>query len=89
MKLHGSSGELNASKIIKSVVNAIIAPELLQKHTMTGKSDKKDVKKLRFKIYVNVLKIVKRVLLAADTSYNEIKFRKDLTYKVMKYAYKM
>lgn len=87
-KLYGTSGDLDASKIIKNIVLAVIEPQLLAMYTMTGKTDKVGVRKLKFKTFVNVLKCFKRVLLAADKTYNETKFKKDFTYKVIKPAYK-
>lgn len=86
VKLHGVSGDVEGTKIIQSIVDAFISPELLSQYTWTGKTNKKNVKKLKFKSLVNVLRIVKRVLLAADNSYNETKFKKDMTEKIMKYA---
>lgn len=86
--MHGGSGDLVGTKVIKSVVDIIIAPEFLGGFTMTGKTSKKNEKKNKIKVFTNVIELIRKVVMAADSSYNKVQFERDLTYKVMKYAYK-
>lgn len=60
----------------------------MSQFTMTGKSGNKNATKEKFKKYVNVIHILWRVARAADESYTKAQFEHDLTYKVIKYAYK-
>lgn len=79
---------MEAKKILGSVVYAIIAPELMCQFTMTGKTAIKNVTKNRLKTYVNILNISWRVINAADASYTKGQFEKDITSRIVKYAYK-
>lgn len=90
MKMHGNTGEMDGSKIIVSITNAIISPKLLATFTMTGNNClvKKGVKKNRLKDFVNIIGLIQMVVGAADKMYTQTKFKNDLTYKVMKNAYK-
>lgn len=88
MKMHGNTGEMDGSKIIVSITNAIISPKLLATFTMTGKTVKKGVKKNRLKDFVNIIGLIQMVVGSADKTYTQTKFKNDLTYKVMKNAYK-
>lgn len=88
MKINGNSGSLDGSKILASIVHAIVTPDLLSQFTMTGKTGNKDVTKEKFKIYVNIIDIIWRVASAADASYTKHKFTNDFTYKIIKYAYR-
>lgn len=88
MKINGNSGSLDGSKILASIVHAIVTPDLLSQFTMTGKTGNKDVTKEKFRIYVNIIDIIWRVASAADASYTKHKFTNDFTYKIIKYAYR-
>lgn len=88
-KINGTSGDLDGKKIIASVVYSMVTPELLSKFTMTGKTSMKNVSKAKFKTYVNTINSMWRVINIADSMYTKAQFEHDLTYKVIKYAYKL
>lgn len=80
---------MDGKKILASIVYAVIAPDLMSQFTMTGKSGNKSITKEKFKKYVNIINVLWRVANAADDSYTKARFEHDLTYKIMKYAYRL
>lgn len=85
--MNGVNGMLIGSKVVASIVNEVISNSLLSKFTWTGKTSKKNEKKLKLKGYSNVLDMVFGVVLAADKTYTRPQFEYDMTYKILKYAY--
>lgn len=79
---------MDGKKILPSIMHALATPELMSKYTMTGKTSTKNVKKEKFKKYVNVIGIIWRVANADDKSYTKAQCRHDLTYVVIKNVHK-
>lgn len=85
--MFGDSGTLNGSKIIKNVVNQVIAEEFLSSFTWTGKTNVRNVRKLEMRKYSSLLKLIHETVLAADSAYTYLTFQSDMVKKVCKYAY--
>lgn len=88
MKVNGDNGQLDASKIIKKFVVSIFDAKLLAQFTWSGKSGEKGVRKFVFKDYKSIVQIIRRTMMACDSSYTELQFEQDMVKKVMKVAYK-
>lgn len=83
VKIHGDSGQMSGSKLVKGLMNHIITPKLLSTFTWSGRGEKHIMKN-----YGAILQVVFETMLAADSSYTLHQFKKDFVVKIMKVAYK-
>lgn len=56
--------------------------------TWTGKTNKKDTKKIAFKSFTKITKLLITLSQAADVKYTDAIFAKTIVYKILKYAYR-
>lgn len=66
-----------------STMNALIAPKVMSMYTWTGKASK-----LAFKPFLEVQDVLFRTVREINQNYTLPKFKKELIYNVIKYAYK-
>lgn len=86
-KIGGSSGKANGAKVIRSVVNKLISPDLMAKISWTGKSGIGKATKIKFQSYSMIIQLIIDVCVVADRNLCEDTVLNDLKYKVIKYAY--
>lgn len=86
-RIGGSNGRANGKKVLHRIVDSIISPGLLSNITWTGKSGKKNVEKIKFEIYTNVIQLICDVCIAADRKLDEQSVIHELKYAVLKYAH--
>lgn len=90
-ELFGNQIPINIKQALPVVINRLFSAELLSQYTWTGKSDPKQTgnkKKFAFKTMTNILAIVLQIMQRIDESYDNEKMNRDITYNVLKYAYK-
>lgn len=85
--INGAAGDGDGSKIIRSVVFATIAREVLSRFTWTGKSAKPN-SKLGFFSKKKTVQLFFDVVRLYDSQYTKSECEDDLKYKVFKHAYK-
>lgn len=84
---NGVNGNKNGSKIVKSVVEAIISRSLLSTYTWTGRSKPNATKKNALSTKLNILDLIHDVIKAYDNGYSKRDCMDDIKYKVCKYAH--
>lgn len=57
--------------------------------TWTGKTNKKDTKKISLKSFTKITKLLISLSRAADIKYTDALFAKTIVYKILKYAYRI
>lgn len=87
VRIHGNGGNLDGTKILKRTVSSVMTTNLLSQFAWTGKTNRKDVKKIALKDYQQVLLLIYETILAADSSYSRFKYDEDMVQKILKYAY--
>lgn len=87
ISLNGVRGDKKGTKIIKSVVNAIISRPLMSTYTWTGRSKSSNEKKKMLSTKLNILDLIYDVVKAYDGSYTKRECIDDIKYKVCKYAH--
>lgn len=65
----------------------VIGEEFLSSFTWTGKTNVKNVRKLEFRKYELLLKLIHETAMAADDAYTYSTFQSDMVKKICKYAY--
>lgn len=86
--IFGVTAPRNIKQAVPTIVNTLIQPEVLSKYTWTGKSSSKAVKKNAFRSLTEILDIIFQTMRAIDDKYTLDKLSHDITYNVLKYAYK-
>lgn len=89
-EFYGNPNSTNTKQALFSIINKIFSAELLCQYTWTGKSDpkQKENKKYPFKNMTKILDVVLKVMQQIDAEYTMKELSRDVTYKVLKYAYK-
>lgn len=87
VNVNGAAGQKKGSKIVRSVVMAMISPNVLGKCTWTGKSNDKHFEKFAFSRLKNCIRMIYSVVRAYDKTYSQSTCDEDLKYKILKYAY--
>lgn len=85
--LNGVHGDKKGSKIIKSVVYAIISRPLMTTYTWTGRSKSSNERKKALSTKLNILDLIYDVVKAYDGKYTKRECNEDIKYKVCKYAH--
>lgn len=73
----------NLKHPLSTIVNALIVPKVLSQYTWTGKSNK-----LQFKSFPEIHDVLFRTMREIRSNYTWQKFKQELIYNVLKYAYK-
>lgn len=82
-KAYENSTIRNLKYPISTIVNALIAPKIMSMYTWTGKANK-----LAFKPFLEIQDVLFRTVREINRNYTLPKFKKELIYNVIKYAYK-
>lgn len=82
-KIYENSQIRNLKHPLSTIVNALIVPKVLSQYTWTGKSNK-----LQFKSFSEVHDVLFRTMREINSNYTWQKFKQELVYNVLKYAYK-
>lgn len=87
ISLNGARGSKKGSKIVKSVVEAVISRAVLSTYTWTGRTNSTVTKKNALSSKQNTLDLIFEVIKAYDTNYSKQECMDDIKYKVCKYAH--
>lgn len=84
----GESGKGCGEQVTMALFNIVFNEEIQPKMTWTGKTNKKDMKKIALKSFTKITKLLTSLSQAADVKYTDALFAKTIIYKILKYAYR-
>lgn len=88
-QIFSKSTSLNMKQALLLITNTLISPKLLSNFTWTGKSGTKSgPKKQAFRQLNEIISLIFDIMQRFDDKYTIEKLHKDITYNVLKYAYK-
>lgn len=82
-------GKSSGDTVLLAIFGYLIEPQFLATISWTGKSDSKQKKKIKFESFSEMIELISKVCVAADRKYSEVQCKKDMVYKVFKYAYRI
>lgn len=85
----GTDGSSNGEMVLLAIFSYFIDQQLLKTISWTGKSDSKLKKKIRFESYTEMIMLINEVCITADKKYTDVQCKKDMVYKIFKYAYRI
>lgn len=85
----GTEGKSSGDMVMVAIFGYLIEPQFLKTISWTGKSDSKSKKKIRFEKFAGLIGLINEVCIAADERYTDVQCKKDMVYKVFKYAYRI
>lgn len=83
---------VNTKQALSTIVNKLFSSNLLGQYTWTGKTDSKSTekrKKYAFKKMKEILDLILHIMKRIDYNYSVEKLYRDITYSILKYAYKL
>lgn len=90
-ELFGNTIAVNTKQALSTIVNRLFSPNLLGQYTWTGKTDSKSTenrKKYAFKTMKEIFGLILHIMKHIDDNYSVEKLNRDITYNILKYAYK-
>lgn len=88
----GESGKAMNEEVqkvyMRSICGGLLTEQLLSKMTWTGKTNKKDVKKIAFKEQKKITELIFGLAAAADSTIDRTLGKRLIIYEVLKYAYR-
>lgn len=75
--------------MVIALFNIIFSDEIQPKITWTGKTNKKNLKKIALKAFTKIMKLMTSLSRAADIKFTDKLCEETIVYKILKYAYRV
>lgn len=85
----GTDGSSSGDMVLSAIFGYLIEPQFLKTISWTGKSDSKLKKKVKFESFSEIIGLICEVCNTADENYSDVQCKKDMVYKIFKYAYRI
>lgn len=89
IEIGGDSGRSKGAQVLIPLFTSVIHPSLWSKITWSGRAGKGQAKKVPFKVYANLIRLICKLCHDADQQYSSEQCIEDIKYKILKHAYKL